>query len=111
MTSSSDRPARGSGDDLRGSFTLLRGGLDGPTFVLCLFVYATPAWVAVARSAHRAKLDALADLLAPLVMQPFQVIEVACDPDNVEAVEAAVAKLALVDDEMVDHFHHPLRNP
>ncbi len=106
----SDRPVRGSGDDLRSSFQhLLRGGLGGPTFVLAVFVYAPAGWVAVARSLHRAKLDALAQQLRPVAHASFRVIEVDCDPEDVEAVEAAVLALPRVDADFDNAIHSPDR--
>lgn len=79
---------RGSADDLRSA---LPGGLGGPTFVLVTLVYKDRCWATVARSLNRGRLLGLAEVLPPLVSQPFEVIEVACDPEDIEAIELAVA--------------------
>jgi hypothetical protein len=99
---------RGSSDDLRSIFKS-RPSLTGPTFVLAVFVHRIPGWVSIARSSDRSKVDAFAAHLASVFFDPFQVVEVACDPDDVAAVEAAVSALGVVDDELIHHFHHPVR--
>jgi hypothetical protein len=94
---------RGSADDLRAA---LPRSFSLSTFVLLTFVFQLQRWACVARSTRRVQLDGLALVLAPLTYQPFVVVEVDCDPDDVEAIEAFAAKLAApaVNAELREHF-------
>lgn len=94
---------RGSADDLR---VAVPRSLTLSCFALAMFVFREQRWFVIARSPRRVQLDGLALVLFPLTDQPCSVVEVACDPDDIDAVEAFVAKLAVpaLNSEMRAHF-------
>lgn len=94
---------RGSADDLRAA---LPRNLTVTTFALLIFVYPMQRWAVVARATRRVQLDGLALVLAPLTTQPCTVVEIDCDPDDVEAIEAFAGAVDAPREnaEMRDHF-------
>lgn len=94
---------RGSADDLRAALPRV---LSVSTFVLLMFSFRDQRWFVVARSIRRVQLDGLALVLFPLTDQPCSVVEVVCDPDDIEAIEAFAADFAAPDAnaQMREHF-------
>lgn len=99
-SSSSDR---GSADDLR---VAVPRSLSSSTFVLVMFSFSAQRWFVVARSPRMAALDGLGLVLEPITSQPCRVIAVECDPDDIEAIEAAALKVEPPSSnaEMREHF-------
>lgn len=98
-------------DDLRAA---LPRSLSLRTYVLLMFSYPAQRWFVVLRSDRRKELlDGLALNLSSIASQPCCVIEVACDPDDIEAVEAAALKRAdpRENAQMSGHFDHFLSEP
>lgn len=100
---SSSPSDRGSADDLR---VAVPRSLTLSCFALAMFVFREQRWFVIARSPRRVQLDGLALVLFPLTDQPCSVVEIACDPDDVDGVEAFVAKLEppVLNAEMRAHF-------
>lgn len=98
-------------DDLRAA---LPRSISLRTYVLLMFSYPAQRWFVVLRSDRRKELlDGLALNLPAIAQQPCCVIEVPCDPDDIEAIERAALKQPdpRENAELSAHFDHFLTKP
>jgi hypothetical protein len=74
----------------------LRPDLLGPTYVLAVFSIRGE-WAVLARSTVSARLDVLGEVLTSVTGTACKVLKVDCDPEDIDAICAAVSELPLSD--------------